>query len=112
MVTPVVQQKNLGASKMRLLKSKTSSTLVLIALALIAFVIACSTQTHLPVDAHPSNSTNPEPTSPASAAGNLPLRVLTDIALTGGTTRLDYQSLDSASGRLYIAFSKHQGSSV
>ena len=98
-----------GASKMRLLKSKISSTLVLIALALIAFVIACSTQTHLPVDAHPSNSTNPEPTSAASAAGNLPLRVLTDIALTGGTTRLDYQSLDSGSGRLYIA---HLGSDL
>src|SRR5436190_3538108 len=98
-----------GASKMRLLKSKISSTLVLIALALIAFVIACSTQTHLPVDAHPSNSTNPEPTSAASAAGNLPLRVLTDIARSAGTTRLDYQSLDSASGRLYIA---HLGSDL
>src|SRR5881394_456495 len=98
-----------GASKMRLLKSKTSSTLVLIALALIAFVIACSTQTHLPVDAHSSNSTNPEPTSAASATGNLPLRVLTDIPLTGGATRLDYQSLDSGSGRLYIA---HLGSDL
>ena len=41
--------------------------------------------------------------------GNLPLRTLTDIPLTGGTTRLDYQSLDSDNGRLYIA---HLGSDL
>src|SRR5260370_32385663 len=41
--------------------------------------------------------------SMTSPPGSLPLRTLTDIPLTGGTTRLDYQSLDSASGRLYIA---------
>jgi YVTN family beta-propeller protein len=34
---------------------------------------------------------------------------LTDIPLTGGTTRLDYQSLDSVNGRLYIA---HLGSDL
>src|SRR2546425_46356 len=96
-------------SKVGLLTAKTSPTLVLIALALIAFVIACSTQTHLPVDAHSSNSTSPEPTSAEVPAGNLPLRVLNDIPLTGGTTRLDYQSLDSGSGRLYIA---HLGSDL
>jgi YVTN family beta-propeller protein len=92
---------------MGFLTSKISSTLVLI--ALITFVIACSTQTHLPVDAHPSNATNTEPASEASPAGSLPLRTVTDIPLTGGTTRLDYQSLDSASGRLYIA---HLGSDL
>jgi|GEM_PF-217774 len=41
--------------------------------------------------------------------GNLPLRTLSDVALTGGTTRLDYQSLDSDNGRLYIA---HLGSDL
>lgn len=41
--------------------------------------------------------------------GNLPLRTLTDIPLTGGTTRLDYQSFDNSSGRLYIA---HLGSDL
>jgi len=91
---------------MRVLTSKLSSTLVVIALALIVFVIACST--HPPVDAHPSPPTNAE-ASDASPAGNLPLRTVTDIPLTGGTTRLDYQSLDSASGRLYIA---HLGSDL
>jgi len=41
--------------------------------------------------------------------GNLPLRTLTDILLTGGATRLDYQSLDTDNGRLYIA---HLGSDL
>jgi YVTN family beta-propeller protein len=35
--------------------------------------------------------------------GELPLRILRDVPLGGGTTRFDYQSMDSASGRLYIA---------
>ncbi|HXI75415.1 MAG TPA: YncE family protein [Pyrinomonadaceae bacterium] len=47
--------------------------------------------------------------SESLAADALPLKVLADIPLTGGTTRLDYQSLDSASGRLYIA---HLGSDL
>jgi len=43
------------------------------------------------------------------SSGNLPLRTLTDIPLTGGATRLDYQSLDTDNGRLYIA---HLGSDL
>lgn len=35
--------------------------------------------------------------------GELPLRFLRDVPLGGGATRFDHQSLDSASGRLYIA---------
>jgi YVTN family beta-propeller protein len=88
---------------------KISSTLVLIPLALTALLIACSTSTHLPVDAHSTQPMNNAATSEAPAAGALPLKVLTDIPLTGGTTRLDYQSLDSGSGRLYIA---HLGSDL
>jgi YVTN family beta-propeller protein len=34
---------------------------------------------------------------------NLPLRTVTDVPLTGRATRLDYQSFDPQSGRLYIA---------
>ena len=45
----------------------------------------------------------------AGSAEKLPLRTLSEIPLTGGTTRLDYQSLDSGSGRLYIA---HLGSDL
>jgi len=88
---------------------KISSTLVLIPSALTALLIACSTSTHLPVDAHSTQPINNAATSEAPAAGALPLKVLTDIPLTGGTTRLDYQSLDSGSGRLYIA---HLGSDL
>jgi DNA-binding beta-propeller fold protein YncE len=47
---------------------------------------------------------------PISAApGNLPLRTLHDIPLTGGASRFDYQSFDPSSGRLYIA---HLGDGV
>jgi DNA-binding beta-propeller fold protein YncE len=34
---------------------------------------------------------------------NLPLATLADVPLTGGTGRLDYESLDDAANRLYIA---------
>lgn len=37
------------------------------------------------------------------AAAQLPLRTIADIPLTGNASRLDYQSFDPASGRLYIA---------
>jgi YVTN family beta-propeller protein len=45
---------------------------------------------------------------PGSSA-TLPLRTLTDVPLSGGASRLDYQSLDSDNGRLYIA---HLGSDL
>lgn len=37
------------------------------------------------------------------AQNKLPLRQVIDVPLTGKATRLDYQSFDAASGRLYIA---------
>jgi DNA-binding beta-propeller fold protein YncE len=41
---------------------------------------------------------------PSSATSDtLPLRTLRDVPLSGGTTRFDYQSFDSNTGRLYIA---------
>ena len=79
---------------------------LIIAFALGALLIACSTRNHLPVDAHTINAA---PISETSPAGGLPLRILADVPLTGGTTRLDYQSLDSATGRLYVA---HLGSDL
>src|SRR6266550_2680719 len=45
----------------------------------------------------------------SGASSTLPLRTLNDVPLTGGATRLDYQSLDSVNGRLYIA---HLGSDL
>lgn len=44
-----------------------------------------------------------------TTTAGLPLRVVADVPLTGGTSRFDYQSLDSSSGRLYIA---HLGSDL
>ena len=76
---------------------------------LAALLLACSSPNHLPVDAHPTSSPDVASPSESSTAGTPPLKVVADIPLTGGTTRLDYQSLDSANGRLYIA---HLGSDL
>src|SRR2546421_9442466 len=89
--------------------AERSPSLTLSAIAIGALLLACSTRTHLPVDAHPSQRANPESSAETSASSSLPLRTLVDVPLTGGTTRLDYQSLDSANGRLYIA---HLGSDL
>ena len=81
------------------------------------FVIACSqrsaqssTQQRTESGNSQADSNNVKSiSSMAGPPGNLPLRTLTDIPLTGGATRLDYQSLDSDNGRLYIA---HLGSDL
>jgi DNA-binding beta-propeller fold protein YncE len=85
------------------------TSLTLSAVAVGVLLIACSTRTHWPVDAHPSQPANTESNAAALPSSGLPLRVLADFPLTGGTTRLDYQSLDSGTGRLYIA---HLGSDL
>lgn len=62
---------------------------------LSALLIACSaSQTHVATNAQPA---------PVPSVSNLPLRVVSDVPLTGGTSRFDYQSFDRSSGRLYIA---------
>jgi YVTN family beta-propeller protein len=78
------------------------------------FVLACSAQQSPRqsnvASASPSSSVSKtDGDSTAALTANLPLRTLTDVPLTGGTTRLDYQSLDSDNGRLYIA---HLGSDL
>src|SRR6185369_11625033 len=85
------------------------TSLTLSAVAVGVLLIACSTRTHWPVDAHLSQPANTESNAAALPSSGLPLRVLADFPLTGGTTRLDYQSLDSGTGRLYIA---HLGSDL
>jgi YVTN family beta-propeller protein len=47
--------------------------------------------------------------SALSASGSLPLKFVEDVPLSGGTTRLDYESYDPRDGRLYIA---HLGDST
>jgi DNA-binding beta-propeller fold protein YncE len=88
---------------MNQLDKKATSITTLIVLGLGALLIACATS-------HTQPTANAQPNQPVTAesqSASLPLRVLADVPLTGGTTRFDYQSLDS--GRLYIA---HLGSDL
>jgi len=86
---------------------RSMSSLVFMSFAIGIYLIACSAPSHLPVNAQPTPKANIAAASePASSA---PLQTLADVPLTGGTTRLDYQSLDSSTGRLYIA---HLGSDL
>jgi YVTN family beta-propeller protein len=78
------------------------------------FVLACSAQpgqrqTIAVAASQPSSETSTDANKTSAPAGSLPLRTLSDVPLTGGTTRMDYQSLDSENGRLYIA---HLGSDL
>src|SRR5436309_1495299 len=77
------------------------------------FVLACSAQQGQrqsnASSASPLSSESRTEVSAAALPANLPLRTLIDVPLTGGATRLDYQSLDSENGRLYIA---HLGSDL
>lgn len=73
-----------------LLRVAVNAISIFVLIALGAVVMACAT-------------------SSGGASGSLPLRVLADVPLTGGTTRFDYQSFDSTSERLYIA---HLGSDL
>ncbi len=77
-------------------------------------VLACSAQqgqrqSNAALASPLSAATKTDGDSAAALTANLPLRTLSDVPLTGGATRLDYQSLDSGSGRLYIA---HLGSDL
>jgi YVTN family beta-propeller protein len=87
---------------------RSTSIAITIAFALGVLLIACSASpTANPANAQPG-ATMAEPKGPGVPA-SLPLRVVADVPLTGGTTRFDYQSIDIASGRLYIA---HLGSDL
>jgi YVTN family beta-propeller protein len=77
-----------------------------IAFALSVCLLACSA----PPAASPANAQPaPSTTQPNATTAGLPLRVVADVPLTGGTSRYDYQTLDSSRGRLYIA---HLGSDL
>src|SRR5437588_5342472 len=95
-----------------LISSSSRWFLPIIGMAL--FVLACSAQQGQrqsnAASASPSASVSKtDGNSAAALPANLPLRTLIDVPLTGGATRLDYQSLDSDNGRLYIA---HLGSDL
>src|SRR5689334_23704062 len=87
---------------MTLRVSKTRTPSVAFA-ALLSF---CSVLSLFAIDCTGKNTGVLNPTaagSPTESATTLPLRTLRDIPLGGGATRFDYQSIDSDSGRLYIA---------
>jgi DNA-binding beta-propeller fold protein YncE len=88
-------------------REKVTSTTSLVLIGLGALLIACATSHTQPAaNAQPNQ---PVPSESQTTSNSLPLRVLTDVPLTGGSTRFDYQSLDSSSNRLYIA---HLGSDM
>lgn len=87
---------------------------VLLSILCVVFAVTCTGKTGPTNLASPSSAGLPTPDSsangPASAtSGNLPLRTLRDVQLSGGATRFDYQSFDPNTGRLYIA---HLGDGV
>jgi YVTN family beta-propeller protein len=78
------------------------------------FAVTCTGKPPSTNLAAPSSTSLPTRDSSASlpssaTSGNLPLRTLRDVPLSGGATRFDYQSFDPHSGRLYIA---HLGDGV
>jgi DNA-binding beta-propeller fold protein YncE len=82
------------------MRVKTCTSIInAIAFAVSVLLLACSA----PPAANPANA------QPSATTAGLPLRVVADVPLTGGTSRYDYQSLDTTSGRLYIA---HLGSDL
>src|SRR4030095_8996398 len=88
---------------------KATAMFALVASGVGILLIACAnSRTQPPANAQPTQATATASIA-ESASGTLPLRVLADIPLTGGATRFDYQSLDTSSGRLYIA---HLGSDL
>src|SRR5258707_11004043 len=95
-----------------LISSSSRWFLPIIGMAL--FVLACSAQqgqrqSNAALASPSSSVSRADGDSAAALTANLPLRTLSDIPLTGGATRLDYQTLDSDDGRLYIA---HLGSDL
>lgn len=87
---------------------------VVVSILLTVFAITCTGKAPQNNLAATPSSVSPMPGSseslPSSATlGNLPLRTLRDVSLSGGATRFDYQSFDPNSGRLYIA---HLGDGV
>lgn len=77
---------------------------VILSVVFSVFTITCTGKA--PYTNQSSNSssiTEPATSASNSKPGNLLLRTLRDVPLSGGATRFDYQSVDSNTGRLYIA---------
>jgi len=98
------------AKEGRKLRAIAVDLLLMTGLWLCFVLIACSTaEVRQQTNVHPSQAHAINPTVEAASPEKLPLRTLTDVPLTGGTTRFDCQSLDTDNGQLYIA---HLGSDL
>ncbi len=80
---------------------------VILSILFTVFAVTCTGKAPPPnvAAASSSGSATPDSSSLPSApsSGNLPLRTLRDVPLSGRATRFDYQSFDPNTGRLYIA---------
>src|SRR5678816_2376029 len=85
---------------------------VVLSILLTVFAITCTgkdPQTNLAATGVSPMPGASESLPSSATSGNLPLRTLRDVPLSGGATRFDYQSFDPNTGRLYIA---HLGDST
>src|SRR5678815_6074990 len=85
---------------------------VVLSILLTVFAITCTgkdPQTNLAATGVSPMPGASESLPSSATSGNLPLRTLRDVPLSGGATRFDYQSFDPDNGRLYIA---HLGDGV
>ena len=77
---------------------------VVLSIVFLIVTITCREKaSQLDGSSNSSSPTDPSGLKSAATPGNLPLRTLRDVPLSGGATRFDYQSFDPNSGRLYIA---------
>ena len=90
-------------------KQLSIAAAVICTISSLAFALACAGKSPFgkpnseTSSAGKSAVTSSDGASGSQAIGNLPLRIVRDVELTGGTSRFDYQSLDATNGRLYIA---------
>ena len=77
---------------------------VILTVLVTVFAATCTGKAPSTNLAAPSSSPSTVDSSASlPTSGNLPLRTLRDVPLSGAATRFDYQSFDSNTGRLYIA---------
>lgn len=80
---------------------------VVLSILFTVFAVTCTGKAPSTNLSAPSSAGSPVPDSsaslPSSPSGNLALRTVRDVPLSGGATRFDYQSFDPNTGRLYIA---------
>jgi len=89
-------------------------TITMIIALTLGLPLACSSrqdprQANAQAPRSVANASSTPPETNGIKMAELPLRTLSDSSLTGGPTRLDYQSIDSDNGRVYIA---HLGSDL